>query len=149
VQQQLQLYRQPRYNIQVLQQQDRLVIDGIEFSSCAIIKISKDSHLSLIKELQEAFVVAKELYASQLNPGRFLTFTNPSGIADDGGWSGVDVVHEGGNTKWCFTVNSSSINVEFNRKLYCDEIARVQCELSRLPPQIDVEPTQIIYPEDW
>lgn len=124
-------------------------LDGIEFKSCALVLVDKKSFLGSISALRDALVVPSELQAARSCVGKYLIFTNASGIADDGGWSGVRVSHGNSSTIWDLFIDDVAIRAEFDREQYENEIDRVLSELARLPPEVEIEPVQVMYPEDW
>ena len=94
-------------------------------------------------------VFGEELMNSLKGSGRYLIFVNASGLADDGGWTGVDVQYEDNTVKWSFEVDDDSYLFCFNERNYRSEVKRISEEILQLPAEIVLEPSQVMFPEDW
>lgn len=136
-------------DIKVVHEDERFLFDGIEFSTCAMVTLGEQCELHEIRELRDALVVPAELFASLASSGTYLVFTSASGIADVGGYGGVEVTHEGDRIRWHIAIENGVAKIEFDRERYGKEIERVRTILSQLPPHIEVEPLQVVYPERW
>lgn len=137
-------------NTKIITADERLVIDGIEFNNAVLIKLSIDDVSSeKLGNLDSALVVFSELQKSLSGSGCYLIFTSASGIADDGGWEGVDVNFSSDKVNWDFIVEDSSYHYEFDFQEYEREILSLSKELSRLRTKYEVEPTEVFFPESW
>jgi len=135
--------------VRILPPGQSLWLDGIEFESCALILVDKDGFLGSIPALNEALIVSSELDRSRSGNGRYLIFTNPSGIADDGGWSGVQVTQQNKIIRWELYVDDLAVRAEFDETQYNTEIDTIMSELAGLPENIQIEPSQVVFPESW
>jgi hypothetical protein len=124
-------------------------IDGIEFESAAFIVPNQNTALGKIDALKDALIVPNELKNSLNGSGKYLIFTNASGIADDGGWTGVNVEYDGSLVHWGFFAEDKKINLTFDRDGYRSAIETVINKIDKLPNGIDLEPSQVFFPENW
>lgn len=129
---------------------DKLVIDGIEFNNAILIRLMIDGLPSeKLKYLELAVVVFSELVRSLTGSGRYLIFTSASGIADEGGWEGVDVKFEGDRVVWDFEVEDMTYHFEFHSQEYEREIRWLEDELAGLTEEFELEPSELFFPESW
>ena len=129
---------------------DSKIIDGIEFKNCIIILVSIDGRLTQdIDFLRNGLVVLSELSKSKDNPGTYLIFTDPSGIADAGGWAGVEVGHSDDRITWEVKKYPDRLRFEFSKELYLNAISKMLAKVNAIVPTVDVEPTSFFPPESW
>ena len=125
----------------------KLVKDGITFSNVCIIKIMIDGYdLDEREYFRDSLVYFDELKGSYKKSGRYLIFTCGNGIADDGGWEGVDVVVTDSLVKWSIELGYSIDHFTFDKKEYEQEINSVEKYLNRNSSLI-LEPSSVIFPE--
>jgi len=127
-----------------------LIIDGIEFANAVIIQLAIDCVLvTELKNMEISLVVFPELIDSLSGNGRYLIFTSASGIADEGGWAGVDVKYKGNVVEWDFEIEGISYHFEFNFLQYERELCDMKKTLKDLINKFDLEPTEFFLPEEW
>lgn len=125
----------------------KIYIDNIEFSNCALIRLKIDSRS--LECVEEAMIVFSELHKSINSDGKFLIFTDASGIADDGGWEGVVVKHYREKVVWNFEYDDEKFHLEFSAKNYEDQILNLKSHIDKLPSSIILEPQSVFFPEQW
>ena len=126
-----------------------LTLDAIDFENAAFIKFETGSQLDVFMLENDAVIVGDELVKSLQGSGRFLIFTNPSGIADDGGWTGVDVQFKDSTVRWSLDVDEHRYLFCFDESRYRSAIEKLRGEIWQLPAEIVFEPSQVNFPEDW
>jgi hypothetical protein len=136
-------------DIDLIPQGSSRIIDGIEFESVALVVPSKECSLAKIASLNDALVVLDELKNSLNGNGKYLIFTDASGIADDGGWVGVDVKYDEKFVYWDFFVGDEKFKLTFDSDSYRSEIEKILVRIANLPSEIELEPSQVVFPEDW
>lgn len=135
--------------LQIIPAGSPYTIDSIDFESVALILFGPGCPLDGFLEANDAMVFGEELMNSLKGSGRYLIFVNASGLADDGGWTGVDVQYEDNTVKWSFEVDDDSYLFCFNERNYRSEVKRISEEILQLPAEIVLEPSQVMFPEDW
>ena len=131
-----------KVNIITLKSADNVVIDNIKFNNCSYLQLLIDDiDIRILDDFDNVLVVYPELYASTQNSGDYLIFTCACGIADDGGWDYVNVVHNDNTIKWSFLRGEKKYNFQFSRENYIKEIDKIE------PENIILIPEHIIYPE--
>ena len=131
-----------KVNIITLKSTDNVVIDNIKFNNCSYLQLLIDDiDIRSLDDFDNVLVVYPELYASTQNSGDYLIFTCACGIADDGGWDYVNVVHNDNTIKWSFLRGGKKYNFQFSRENYIKEIDKIE------PENITLIPEHIIYPE--
>jgi hypothetical protein len=129
---------------------DRFTIEGIEFENAALIEPGETSGLNSVPELSNALICWTEIIRSTKVPtGRFLIFTSPTGIADDGGWTGVKVTHANEVVIWDFFAGDVAYCLKFDKFEYLSTLSRIAEQIKDLDKTIVLEPVQIFYPECW
>ncbi|SCC90888.1 hypothetical protein SCG7109_BN_00040 [Chlamydiales bacterium SCGC AG-110-M15] len=137
-------------SLKILTPQEVKQVDGIEFSNSALVELFiDDKFIGHFKYLDIALIVFSELRRSLSGNGHYLIFTSASGIADDGGWDGVNVLYKDDSVSWSFRVDSTSYKFEFNESQYRNEIIKLEREVVNLSPAIELEPSAIFFPESW
>jgi hypothetical protein len=112
----------------------RMLIDGVDIYEIDI-------------GFEDALVFFEELSESARGSGCYLIFTCACGIAEDGGWEGVDVVAEGGYISWNFYVGGRQLKYSFRLDQYVSELESVR-EILNLSRN-SVAPVQVIFPPDF
>jgi hypothetical protein len=135
--------------LQIIPAGSPLAIDNIDFESVALILFDPESPLDVFLSANDAMVFGGELMNSLKGSGRYLIFVNASGIADDGGWSGVDVMYENNTIQWTFEVDDRHYLFCFDECDYRSEVKRIGAEIAELPSEIVLEPSQVMFPEGW
>ena len=129
---------------------EKLIIDGIEFTDSILVKLIIDNvPCEKMEYLDIALVVFSELVRSLSGSGCYLIFTSASGIADDGGWEGVKVNFDDNRVVWDFETEDKNYHFEFDSHQYEREIKSFEKELAVLTQDVELEPTEIFYPETW
>ena len=135
-----------KLNLKYIDADDKILFDNILFSDCVYVDIVIDDHdLRDDPNFSDMLVVFSELLKSAEETGAFLIFTCACGIADDGGWGYVKVMHSKEHIKWDFTTDRS-YGFIFNKALYVEQIKNIQYRLSSLKGERLI-PKSIIYPE--
>lgn len=138
------------FNLKCLDAQETKEIDGIVFSNAVLVELFIDEKPSFsFNFLEYALVVLSELVKSLSGDGCYLIFTSASGIADDGGWEGVDVSFNNGIVTWSFEVDDEDYHFSFDEYEYRNAINELQQKASDLPSALDFEPTEVFFPESW
>jgi hypothetical protein len=135
--------------LQIIPSGSPRIIDNIDFESVALILFDPESPLDAFLSANDAMVFGDELMNSLKGSGRYLIFVNASGIADDGGWSGVDVLHDKDTIQWTFEVDDRHYFYCFDELSYRSQVKRIGAEIAQLPSGIVLEPSQVMFPEDW
>lgn len=136
--------------VRIISDNESLLIDGIEFTNAILIKLMIDGVLSnKLKHMEVSLVVHSELLRSLSGSGRYLIFTAASGIADDGGWDGVDVEIDENLVVWDFEVENIKHHFEFDFFQYEKELQELEKSVVALSSKFDLEPTEIFFPEEW
>lgn len=139
-----------KLSLYVMNNGETLIVDGIDFKSAAFIKIDfKPTQKNIKDDLDDSLLVFSELLKSLDKDGSYLIFTSASGIADDGGWSGVRVEHKNDSILWEFFAGENFYKIELEKKTYIEQINRINREIALLPKNILLEPSQVFYPEEW
>ncbi len=127
--------------------------DNIEFSQAIFIQASVDGTLlNEIEHLRDSLLVFPELKKSLSGNGRYLLFTSANGIADSGGWNGVEVRLTEFTVTWTFSIDeieTQKYQYEFKYVEYLQSIIELEKELRYLQTKYVLEPSVIIFPEDW
>jgi hypothetical protein len=122
-------------------------IDGMHFSSCAIVQIDVDGQSLLDREdFRGSCIYFPELENSALASGRFLIFTCACGIADDAGWTQVEVVHSPGIVSWTFE-REVTFHFVFALPQYKAQIESCRATLGLVPDDVVLEPQCVVFPE--
>lgn len=128
-------------SVKVVQGRDSIEINHIAFENSAFIWPTDKSDLKLFVD-QGALLVPSE-YTS----GFYLIFTDVSGIADDGGWDYIKVTHKNNLVYWEVWFNNGWVELVFDLTVYQKELFETMNQLKILPPNIILQPSQIIFPE--
>lgn len=144
------LMSQLSLNLRTIKSGEQLIIDGIEFTNAVLVTLIIDSlPIDKMKYLDVALVVFSELIRSLSGSGCYMIFTSASGIADDGGWEGVEVNYEGNRVTWDFEVEDEVYHFEFDSQQYEKEIRALEVELAALTEKFELEPAEVYFPESW
>lgn len=119
--------------------------DGLVFSNASIVKSLVDGEdLDDLEIFHDSLIYFSELEESACAPGNYLIFTCACGVAEDGGWEGVAVNHNGDVIEWVIDVGSKVYRYVFNKRQYCDEIESLRTAIST--DHLPLEPKQVIFP---
>jgi hypothetical protein len=135
-------------NIKITQGEASIELSHIPFENSAFIWPTDKSDLKLFVD-QDGLLVPSELEKSIYSSGDYLIFTDISGIADDGGWTYVKVVHVNNLVYWEILFNNTLVELAFNLTTYQKELTEIMNKLKELPPNIILQPSQIVFPEKW
>ncbi|MGP5494670.1 hypothetical protein ACTXMK_10120 [Psychrobacter celer] len=123
-----------------------IVIDDYEFKNASLIELSIDSKSTWqFPEFDEAIIVLSELVRSLNGDGTYLIFTSVTGIADEGGWEGVNIAFKNNSVLWTIEIGGSNLVFEFDNIQYRSEIMKVVEAKKDYP----LEPTNLYLPEHW
>lgn len=137
-------------NARIIKNDEQLIIDGIEFSNAILIALNIDGVPSeKMNYLDVVLVFFSELIRSLSGSGRYLIFTSASGIADEGGWEGVQVNFVRDLVVWDFEVENEVYYFEFDSQQYEREIRSMEHMLVALTQQFELEPAEVFFPETW
>jgi len=134
-------------SIKIIQGEVSIELSYIAFENSAFIWPMDKSDLKLFVD-QGALLVASELEKSIYSPGDYLIFTDASGIAGDGGWNYVKVTHKNNLVYWKVWFNNDWVELAFDLTVYKKELIEVMNKLKGLPPNIILQPSQLIFPEE-
>ncbi|AXY58810.1 hypothetical protein [Acinetobacter sp. WCHAc010052] len=124
-------------------------IEGITFTNCAFLKLLIDNQdLCSSQNFEAGLVVWDELKRSLKKSGRYLIFTCACGIADDGGWEGINIVHEKDRILWVFEHADKRYSFQFKYLEYLNEINKIELKLKE-HSNVILEPRSVIFPEHW
>ena len=122
-------------------------MDGLVFTSCAFIKIRIDGlDLMSASDFDSSALVFSELERSVGGSGRYLIFTCACGIAEDAGWTEIDVEHHHGTVCWSFEREGSHA-YEFDAEQYATEVGICRTRIQDLPSDIPLEPGAVVFPQ--
>jgi hypothetical protein len=126
-----------------------IIRDAISFSNIAFINpIVDGKSLFESEDFADSFMVYEELIKTK-GSGKYLLFTCACGVADDGGWNGVNVEKNNTVVKWEIDKNTHSIKLTFDVNQYEFELEKLISEVSNLSQNISLEPTNVNFPEEW
>lgn len=125
------------------------VIDRINFSQAAFIVPAANSDIDALLKISEGLIVADELIRSLDGAGRYLIFTSASGIAGESGWEGVELSYLNEQVSWLLEYNDTQYRWFFQIDNYRSEIEKIKNDISNIPQEVKLEPSQVIFPEDW
>lgn len=134
-------------SIKLVQEEASIELSYIPFENSAFIWPTDKSDLKLFVD-QGGLVVPSELEKSIYSSGDYLIFTDVSGIADDGGWDYVKVIHMNNLVHWEVWFNNDLVELTFDLSKFQKELTEIMNQLKILPPNIIVQPSQIIFPEE-
>lgn len=122
------------------------VIGGLEFRSCAFIKIMIDGlDLLSLSDYEGSVLIFSELERSVHGSGQYLLFTCACGIAEDAGWAEIDVQHRDGKICWSFE-REGRHTYEFDAQQYAAEVRSCRSHIEDLPQHIMLEPGLVVPP---
>ena len=134
-------------SIKLVHENSSIELSHIPFENSAFIWPTAKSDLKMFVG-DDGLIVPSELEKSTYSSGDYLIFTDVSGIADDGGWDYVQVIHEDKLVYWRFEFNRGQIELVFDLPEYKKEIVGIMNQLELLPKNIIIEPSQVIFPEE-
>jgi hypothetical protein len=134
-------------SVNVISSEVGLEMDGIKFSMCAFVTPVIDG-LNLLREpdFDGSSLFFDELERSLDGSGKYLIFTCACGIAEDAGWSYVNVLHENETVTWKIDHGPSLLEFKFAHQQYKAEIESCRMKIERLSPKITLEPTDVVFP---
>jgi hypothetical protein len=135
--------------LEILEPNATHTIDGITFRQAAFVVASEDSEIAHLLRVNESVIVLSELVRSMFSSGRYLIFTSASGIADDGGWEGIYVTHICDEVIWTFEYDEVKYDWHFQISSYMATIENIKSQLKHLPKNFLLEPSQVVFPEEW
>lgn len=137
-----------RFDLNIVNQNERIEIDGIRFSGIAFIIIFIDEQ-NLMNEnvFNESFIFFDELKKSTQKSGKYLLFTSVSGIADDAGWQKVSVLHLDDLVIWEIELDNESLIFHFDKNEYIIEIQKLNEKIDSLDINLSLEPLYVLFPE--
>ncbi|CAM4085032.1 hypothetical protein COSO111634_32865 [Corallococcus soli] len=119
--------------------------EGIPFTECAFVRIAVDGEpLHDRPRFRDALVVFEELEKSAEASGRYLIFTCSCGIAEDGGWEGVEVEVSTSTITWRLEAEGESFHFVFERDLYVSEIEALRKCLAQ--EALPLQPLAVTFP---
>lgn len=122
------------------------VIDGIKFTSCAFVKLEiNELELLAVQSFEGSVVFFPELERSLSGSGKYLIFTCACGIAEDAGWSEIEVGHRTDVIYWEFE-RETLYRFEFDAEQYLLEIRNCCNSLKTLDHTIKLEPANVVFP---
>lgn len=121
--------------------------EGISFTDASYINVYIDEQNLLdLPFFESAFLVFYELAKSIDDSGKFLLFTCVCGLANHGGWEGVEVAHTNEIVAWHIVTDEfSPADYIFSKEKYVSEINKIREELSSL--NVTPEPANVCFPE--
>jgi hypothetical protein len=129
---------------------DVFTLDNIDFESSVLVEGSVDgSFFWNMTDLEDSLLVFSELEKSLQGSGKYLIFTAATGIADSGGWDGVNVTNNQISIVWDFNRDESEYHFEFELSQYRREILTLKEKLVDLAIKYTLEPSALIFPETW
>lgn len=121
-------------------------LDGLEFTSCAFVRIGIDGlDLLMNSNFESSVVFFSELERSLYGSGRYLIFTCACGVAEDAGWVEVGVEHQQGKVCWSFERETSYVFV-FDAEQYATEVKNCRTHIESLGSEIVLEPDRVVFP---
>ncbi len=125
---------------------DKLYKDGLLFHDIIVIKLLIDGEAIEDNEyFDDALIYFNELKASTVYSGKYLIFTCACGVAEDGGWEGVNVEVEEHKIKWCMEVGGKIFRYVFNKSEYISEVKAIEISINNT--NLILEPSAVVFPE--
>ncbi len=126
------------------------IIDGIIFNDIYYIDIFIDN--KNIRDFNEDFydvmIFFSELKKSIYKAGKYLIFTCASGIADDGGWEGVNVINKKETIEWSFYHGERTYLYKFSKRDILMKIDNLKIIINEQIYE-KLEPKNVDFPEEW
>ncbi|MBA3682066.1 MAG: hypothetical protein H0W73_13040 [Bacteroidetes bacterium] len=127
-----------------------IVRDAISFSNIAFINpIVDGKSLFESEDFADSFMFYEELIKSSKDSGKYLLFTCACGVADDGGWNGVNVEKNDAGVNWEIDRNTHIIKFTFDGNQFESELKKLISEVNNLSQGFSLEPTHVNFPEEW
>ncbi len=127
-----------------------IIRDAISFSNIAFINpIVDGKSLFESEDFADSFMVYEELMKSSKDSGKYLLFTCACGVADDGGWNGVNVEKNDTEVNWEIDRNTHIIKFTFDGNQFESELKKLISEVNSLSQGFSLEPTHVNFPEEW
>ncbi|MBJ6764141.1 hypothetical protein JGU66_25485 [Myxococcaceae bacterium JPH2] len=127
--------------------EERKVLDGIHFSNAVFVRVFIDGDdIGCVDPFRGSVVVFDELEKSVGASGNYLIFTCACGVAEDGGWEGVEVMQGESTVSWNLDVGEG-FRFVFERSNYVGEITSIKRMLDR--EALPLVPSAVIFPENF
>ncbi len=121
-------------------------LDGLEFSSCVFVNIEVDGENLLSQpEFLGTVVYFDEVERSLSASGKYLIFTCACGIAEDAGWSEIEVLHQQGIINWVFLCGTN-FHFSFDVVEYRAEVEKCRHEINNRNLALTLEPVSVTFP---
>ncbi|WNG39965.1 hypothetical protein F0U61_44505 [Archangium violaceum] len=121
---------------------------GSVFKGVSFVKVVIDGQeLEEMDAFRDSLVYFDELARSAESSGRYLIFTCTCGIAEDGGWEGVNVDVTESTVSWELEVGAERLRFTFDHREYVSEIESVKAALGSSP--LPLEPRAVIFPQGF
>jgi hypothetical protein len=136
-----------KLELDIIQGKDRMEYENIIYSNCAFIRLIVDE-VNLISTTKDrkGVIVWDEIKNTISESGQYLILTCVCGIANDAGFSLVDVERKEESVSWKFN-DESNWNWEFPKEDYDNEIRRLEKEIKEMNYNFPLEPVNVIFPE--
>lgn len=136
-----------KFELEVVREYEILILEGIKFSNCSYIKLFIDDiDIRTFDDFDDVLIVFSELEKSTRTDGKFLVFTCACGIADDGGWNYIDVVHTSNFIVWSFS-REQEYYYKFDKQEFLGEFVNLKLKIQNLK-EYPLIPEFVVYPED-
>jgi hypothetical protein len=136
-----------KLEVEAIKNNDILILEGIRFDKCSYIKLFIDDiDIRTLEDFEDVLIVFSELEESTNTGGKFLIFTCACGIADDGGWDYINVVHTSNFIEWSFS-RGTEYYYKFDKQELLREFANLNLRIQNLK-EYPLIPEFIVYPED-
>ena len=135
----------------LIQKNDKLVLNGIDFSRSIFIRPLIDDIDMFSDHLeQNALMVFSEWKMCSKKSGDYLLFTSLIGIADDGGWRLCPTHHEEGFIFINMPYDNRLIEYKLDKNFMQMAIKELEDRMVLIiskEPDFHLEPTDVIFPE--
>jgi hypothetical protein len=123
-------------------------LHGINFSNSLFVKLLIDGDdIESLENFEDVLIYYKELRKSLEGDGKYLILTCACGIAEDGGWEGVQVRYDDMKVHWTFDAGDLGIHYSFCRTEYENEIQSIAESIQNT--DLEVQPSGVIYPPGY
>ena len=117
----------------------------IDFKNMTVLEIEIDgTNTRKIDKHCESLAYFDEIVKSNERTGKYLIFTDCTGIADNGGWNYINVIHKEKSITWSYSRDDVRFNFVFPKSSYNEQI---QILLEKRQDILNLEPSQVIHPE--
>ena len=143
------LYTTLRLDLVSLAPGKELVVSHLRFRNIKYVAIYLDG-LPVPQadaRFEDSWLVWPELANSAKQSGRYLLFTSLTGIADEGGWDYIQVLHEQEYVEWLFFRDEQPLCYRFDKQAYVVTIQQMEQVLAVRATELPLEPLHVIFPE--